>query len=95
MDLAVRFTCQLASSVCLVLAALLPLAAAAQQARADRWLAQLPARFAQADRDADGRLTLAEAQAGMPGVARRFDAIDASGKGWVSLDEIRASELVK
>ena len=38
----------------------------------------------------DGHLTLVQAQAGMPGIARNFDAIDAAHHGYVTKDEIRA-----
>lgn len=48
-------------------------------------------RFRAANPTGDGRLTLAQAQAGhMPMVARHFDAIDAQHKGYVTLQDIRA-----
>jgi hypothetical protein len=49
---------------------------------------KLEARFAKADVDHDGRLTLAEAQAGMPRLARHFDEIDTAHAGYVTLPEI-------
>jgi len=51
---------------------------------------KLDARFAKADADHDGKLTLAEAQAGMPRVAKAFDQIDSQGKGYVTKDELAA-----
>lgn len=52
---------------------------------------RLRERFAAANTTHDGRLTLAQAQAGgMRGVARNFDAIDADRKGYVTVADIRA-----
>ncbi len=51
---------------------------------------QIDARFAAADANHDGQLTLAEAKAGMPRVAVNFDKIDADHSGTVSLQEIKA-----
>lgn len=48
-------------------------------------------RFAKADKDNDGRLTLDEAKAGMPRVARRFDTLDKDKKGYVTLDQLKAA----
>lgn len=50
----------------------------------------LEQRFARANVTNDGRLTLDQATATMPRVAREFQAIDAQRKGYVTLDEIRA-----
>jgi hypothetical protein len=48
-------------------------------------------RFQAANTTGDGRLTLAQAQAGnLPMIVRHFDAIDAQHKGYVTLDDIRA-----
>ena len=51
---------------------------------------QIAERFAAADTNHDGQLTLAEAQAGMPRVAANFSKIDADGSGTVTLAEIEA-----
>jgi hypothetical protein len=48
-------------------------------------------RFAAADKNHDGKLTLTEAQAGMPKVAANFDKIDTEHRGYVTLDQIIAA----
>ena len=52
---------------------------------------QIDARFAAADKNQDGKLTLEEAQAGMPKVAANFDKIDTQKRGYVTLDQIKAA----
>lgn len=47
-------------------------------------------KFAAADKNKDGKLTLAEAQAGMPKVAENFDKIDTQGRGYVTLEQIKS-----
>lgn len=64
--------------------------ALAEPARGERLQAELQQRFASADRDGDGRLSAAEAKAGMPFVSRHFAAIDAEGQGSVSLEQIKS-----
>jgi Ca2+-binding EF-hand superfamily protein len=51
---------------------------------------QIAERFAAADTNHDGQLTLAEAEAGMPRVAANFSKIDADQSGTVTLAEIEA-----
>jgi hypothetical protein len=51
----------------------------------------LETRFAAADKNHDGKLTLQEARGGMPGVAKNFNLIDTDHKGYVTLDEIKAA----
>ena len=64
-----------------------PAAATQPHAGAARFIA----RFQAANTTHDGRLTLAQAEAGrMPMVARNFDAIDVQHKGYVTLQDIRA-----
>lgn len=46
-------------------------------------------RFDKADTDHDGKLTLAEAQAGMPRLAKLFDQIDVKKQGYLTRDDIR------
>ncbi|MFP6556748.1 EF-hand domain-containing protein [Paraburkholderia sp. B3] len=70
---------------CLILIAALATSTAYAQGAA---LQKLQARFDAADTNHDGKLTLAEAQAGMPRVAKNFDQIDADHKGYVTLDDI-------
>jgi hypothetical protein len=49
---------------------------------------KIEARFAAADTNHNGRLTLAEAQAGMPLVASHFNEIDTAHAGYVTLAQI-------
>jgi len=71
-------------------AALVTPALAQSGSRAERLQAKLSERFAAADQDHDGRLTKAEAEGGMPFVARNFEQIDSAGKGSLSQDDITA-----
>jgi Ca2+-binding EF-hand superfamily protein len=78
-------------AVALAMGAALATPALAQSgSRAERLQAKLSERFAAADQDHDGRLTKAEAEGGMPFVARNFEQIDSAGKGSLSQDEITA-----
>lgn len=47
-------------------------------------------RFKAADKNGDGLISLAEAQAAMPRVASNFDAIDANKDGQLTHEELRA-----
>lgn len=47
-------------------------------------------RFNAADTNHDGKLTLDEAKAGLPMVARNFDQIDTEHTGAVTLEQLRA-----
>jgi len=49
-------------------------------------------RFAKANATHDGHLTLVQAKAGYPMVAKRFTEIDAAKRGYVTEDDIRAWE---
>ena len=60
----------------------------AQESFRDR---QIDAKFAAADKNQDGKLTLEEAQQGMPKVAANFDKIDTQKRGYVTLDQIKAA----
>jgi hypothetical protein len=51
---------------------------------------QIAERFAAANTDHNGQLTLAEAEAGMPRVAANFTKIDADQSGTLTLAEIQA-----
>jgi Ca2+-binding EF-hand superfamily protein len=51
---------------------------------------QVDEKFAAADVNHDGKLTLEEAKAGMPRVAKNFDKIDADKKGYITADQIKA-----
>jgi hypothetical protein len=59
----------------------------AQESSMDKEIDQ---RFALADTNKDGKLTLAEAKEGMPRVASNFSRIDVQKKGYVTLAEIKA-----
>lgn len=52
---------------------------------------QIDERFAAADKNKDGKLTLDEARAGMPRVADNFDMIDTQKRGYVTVDQIKAA----
>lgn len=43
-----------------------------------------------ADKDHDGKLTLSEAKAGMPRVAKAFDKIDKDNKGYITVEQIKS-----
>ena len=47
--------------------------------------------FKQIDKDGDGRISKAEAQAGAPRLAAHFEQIDANGDGFVTPEEMRAA----
>ncbi len=51
---------------------------------------EIDEKFKAADKNSDGHLTLEEAKAGMPRVARAFSKIDSANKGYVTADEIKA-----
>lgn len=57
--------------------------------------ARLEQRFKEANKKGDGKLTLEEAEAGMPRVAKNFALIDKDKKGYVTLDEIKAAMAAK
>jgi Ca2+-binding EF-hand superfamily protein len=52
---------------------------------------QLEQRFKAADKDHDGKLTRAEADAGMPRVAKNFDRLDQEKKGYLTLDQLKSA----
>ncbi len=60
----------------------------AQESFKDRMIDQ---KFAAADKNHDGKLTLAEAQVGMPKVAANFDKIDSRKLGYVTLEQVKAA----
>ncbi len=71
----------------LLIAAALTTTVYAQESRADQEIDQ---RFAAADKNKDGKLTLEEAKAGMPRVAANFQRIDQQNKGYVTAADIKA-----
>lgn len=88
-----RFT-RIARLPVVLAAALAPLATLAQppadapEHRA-QMAQQMAERFKAADKDGDGALTRAEAEAGMPRLAKRFDDIDTAKTGKITLEQIR------
>jgi Ca2+-binding EF-hand superfamily protein len=58
--------------------------------KADKRDKEIEERFKAADKDQDGKLTLAEAKAGMPRIAKAFDKIDKDKKGYLTVDQIKA-----
>ena len=52
-------------------------------------------RFKLADTNKDGKLTLGEAQKGMPRVAARFDQIDANKDGFITKQELEAARKAR
>lgn len=51
---------------------------------------QFESRFAAADENGDGSLSKAEAEKGMPMVARNFERLDQNSDGGVTLEELKA-----
>jgi len=51
--------------------------------------AKLIEKFNAADTNHDGKLTLEEAQAGLPRLAQNFSKIDTAGHGYITIDDIR------
>ena len=78
-------------SLCAGVAAAMTLALAAPAVAADAEQQKLEQAFKAADKNGDGKLSLAEAKDGMPLVAKNFDRIDANKDGFVTLDEINAA----
>jgi Ca2+-binding EF-hand superfamily protein len=72
--------------------ALLPGLAAAQSSGEKRQALakQIQERFLAADKNGDGQLSREEAKSGMPRVSERFEEIDAGGKGFVTLNDLKA-----
>jgi hypothetical protein len=59
-------------------------------------IVELEKRFAAADKDHDGKLTLEEARAaGMSSVVRDFDRIDKDKRGFLTLDQLKARLMSK
>jgi hypothetical protein len=79
-------------ALALMLAPALTLASPAPAFGADgsqQAMTRLTQKFEQADTDHDGKLTLAEAKAGMPRLAAHFDEIDTQHQGYLTLDQIK------
>ena len=61
--------------------------------RMERAMQQLQMRFSTANTTHDGKLTKAQAAAGMPKVAQHFDEIDMQKAGYVTLPQIEVFML--
>lgn len=48
-------------------------------------------RFQAADKDKDGKLTKAEAKAGMPRIHVNFDRLDTAKRGYLTLAQVKAA----
>jgi Ca2+-binding EF-hand superfamily protein len=57
--------------------------------------ARTAVRFENADSDGNGALSRAEAENGMPGLARRFDRLDTNRDGHVTMDEIMTARQAR
>ncbi len=81
--------------ISLIITALFAASAAYAQAPADAPKGERGARmqehFKAADKDSDGKISRAEADASLPRVAKNFDALDANKDGFVTTDEMRAA----
>lgn len=78
-------------SLCAGVAAAMTLALSAPAVAADAEQQKLEQAFKAADKNGDGKLSLAEAKDGMPRVAKNFGRIDANKDGFVTLDEINTA----
>lgn len=64
--------------------------AAPAQPPSDAMLQKMQARWKAADKNDDGLIDKAEAEAGLPRLARHFDQLDVNHDGKLSADELRA-----
>ncbi len=86
---------QLISSIFTVTALAFATVASAQTPTAsqEKQIKDAEERFASADKNADGKLTLEEAKAGMPRIASNFKKIDTNNDGFVTIEEIKVMIL--
>jgi Ca2+-binding EF-hand superfamily protein len=68
---------------------------AASAAPAGTFAQRVQNRFNAADTNHDGKLTLAEAQVGMPRVAQHFAEIDTAKKGYITFSQLSALMAAK
>jgi len=86
---------QLISSIVAVAALAFVSAANAQTPTASQQnqIQEAQEKFTAADKNADGKLTLEEAKAGMPRIASNFKKIDTNNDGFVTMEEIKVMIL--
>ncbi|MFY9136385.1 EF-hand domain-containing protein [Zwartia sp.] len=86
---------QLISSIFTVTALVFATVASAQTPTAsqEKQIKDAEERFASTDKNADGKLTLEEAKAGMPRIASNFKKIDTNNDGFVTIEEIKVMIL--
>jgi Ca2+-binding EF-hand superfamily protein len=86
---------QLISSIFTVTALAFATVASAQTPTAsqEKQIKEAEEKFAAADKNADGKLTLEEAKAGMPRIASNFKKIDTNNDGFVTIEEIKVMIL--
>ncbi|MBP2200170.1 MULTISPECIES: EF-hand domain-containing protein [Pantoea] len=79
----------------LVLVAGFVFISAASAAPTGAFMQRVQDRFNAANTNHDGKLTLAEAQAGMPRVAQHFAEIDTAKKGYITFSQLSAFMAAK
>lgn len=79
----------------LILVAGLVFMSAANAAPTAAFAQMMQNRFNAANTNHDGKLTLAEAQAGMPRVAQHFSEIDTAKKGYITFAQLSAFMAAK
>ena len=85
-----RLPLPLAAACSFAVALQAPIAVAASSTAKSHAGPTMEQRFTSANTAHDGHLTLDQAKAGYPTIARHFDAIDRDKKGYVTRDDIRA-----
>ena len=77
------------ASIGLMISAVFSMTAFAADAPLTGRAKEVAERFAAADKNKDGKLTLEEAKEGMPRIALAFDKIDTENRGYLTLEQIQ------